>query len=94
MVGVWISSDGHYAFVDFKTAEDATQAFALQQVSIHGQYLKVGRPKNATGIIPTPAQLLCGNPNAMVVNHRPPVPGAIKKSAIGKRKYSIYPYLA
>lgn len=24
VVGVWISSDGHYAFVDFKTAEDAT----------------------------------------------------------------------
>lgn len=36
MVGVWISGDAHYAFVDFKTAEDATQAFALQQVSIHG----------------------------------------------------------
>jgi hypothetical protein len=29
VVGVWISGDGHYAFVDFKTAEDATQAFAL-----------------------------------------------------------------
>jgi hypothetical protein len=49
VVGVWISGDGHYAFVDFKTAEDATQAFALQQVAIHGNYLKVGRPKNATG---------------------------------------------
>jgi hypothetical protein len=24
VVGVWISGDGHYAFVDFKTAEDAT----------------------------------------------------------------------
>ena len=29
VVGVWISGDGHYAFVDFNTAENATQAFAL-----------------------------------------------------------------
>jgi len=32
-------------------------------VQIQGQYLKVGRPKHSTCIIPTPNQLLCGNPN-------------------------------
>lgn len=69
VVGVWISGDGHYAFVDFNTAENATQAFALQQVSIHGNYLKVGRPKNATGPIPHPSQLLCGNPSGITIQH-------------------------
>jgi len=54
IVGTWISGDGHYAFVDFRTPDEATQGFVLQQVAIKGNYLKVGRPKNATGIIPTP----------------------------------------
>jgi hypothetical protein len=40
----------------------------LQQVQIQGQYLKVGRPKNSTGMIPTPAQLKCGNPNFVPQN--------------------------
>ena len=31
-----MSGDGHYAFVDFRTADEATQGFVLQQVSIHG----------------------------------------------------------
>jgi hypothetical protein len=38
-------------------------------VAIHGNYLKVGRPKNATGQIPHPSQLLCGNPNGMIIQH-------------------------
>lgn len=63
VLGAWISGDGHYAFVDFRTADEATQGFVLQQVQIKGSYLKVGRPKNASGIIPTPQQLLCGDPN-------------------------------
>ena len=65
VIGAWISNDGHYAFVDFRTAEEATQGFVLQQVSIHGNNLKVGRPKNATGPIPSPSQLLAGNPALM-----------------------------
>jgi len=76
VVGAWISGDGHYAFVDFRTADEATQGFVLQQVQIKGSYLKVGRPKNATGIIPTPAQLLCGDPN-----FNPNNPLASKKGA-------------
>jgi hypothetical protein len=63
IVGCWIAGEGHYAFVDFRDSEEATQAFVLQQVQINGQYLKVGRPKNSSGIIPTPNQLLCGNPH-------------------------------
>jgi len=30
VLGAWISGDGHYAFVDFKTADEATQGFVLQ----------------------------------------------------------------
>lgn len=52
IIGCWISSDGHYAFVDFRTQDEATQGFVLQQVQIKANYLKVGRPKNASGIIP------------------------------------------
>ena len=68
IVGCWIAGDGHYAFADFRSSEEATQAFVLQQVQIHGQYLKVGRPKNSTGIIPTASQLICGNPNFVPTN--------------------------
>ena len=30
IVGSWISGDGHYAFVDFRSADEATQGFVLQ----------------------------------------------------------------
>ena len=68
ILGCWIAGDGHYAFVDIRSAEEATEAFVLQQVQIQGQYLKVGRPKNSTGPIPTPSQLRCGNPNFVPQN--------------------------
>jgi splicing factor U2AF 65 kDa subunit len=29
VTGAWISGDGHYAFVDFRTADEATQGFVL-----------------------------------------------------------------
>lgn len=32
IVGCWIAGEGHYAFADFRSAEEATQAFVLQQV--------------------------------------------------------------
>jgi len=32
----WISSDGNYAFVEFRTPEEATNGFALNNVSIYG----------------------------------------------------------
>jgi hypothetical protein len=63
IVGLWIAGDGHYAFADFRSAQEATEAFALNQVKVQGQYLKIGRPKNAVGAIPKPSELLCGNPN-------------------------------
>ena len=29
IVGCWIAGDGHYAFADFRSSEEATQAFVL-----------------------------------------------------------------
>jgi hypothetical protein len=29
-LGCWIAGDGHYAFVDIRSAEEATEAFVLQ----------------------------------------------------------------
>jgi len=29
ILGTWISGDGHYAFVDFRSADEATQGFVL-----------------------------------------------------------------
>ena len=34
VVSAWISSDGHYAFVEFRTAEEANDGFKLQGMNI------------------------------------------------------------
>jgi len=44
----WISADGNYAFIEFRTPEEASNGFALNNVSIFGQSLKVGRPRTYT----------------------------------------------
>jgi splicing factor U2AF subunit len=47
IVDAWISGDGHYAFVEFRTIKDAHLGFNLTQISIHGHALKVGKPRIA-----------------------------------------------
>jgi hypothetical protein len=49
VVSTWISSDGHYAFVEFRTAEEANLGFQLQGMNIQGYEIKIGRPKAYTG---------------------------------------------
>jgi hypothetical protein len=34
---LWIAADGHYAFAEFRTPEEANNGFALNNVAIHGQ---------------------------------------------------------
>jgi RNA recognition motif-containing protein len=51
----WISQDGHYAFVEFRSIEEANLAFSLNNYPILGQNLKVGRPKTYTGSQPASA---------------------------------------
>jgi len=45
VVSSWISTDGHYGFIEFRTAEEAHLGFALQGMSYLGSELKIGRPK-------------------------------------------------
>jgi hypothetical protein len=49
VLSAWISTDGHYAFVEFRSAEEANNGFLLNTISILGQPLKVGRPKTYSG---------------------------------------------
>jgi hypothetical protein len=49
VLSAWISSDGHYAFVEFRTSEEANNGFQLNNLNILGQPLKVGRPKTYQG---------------------------------------------
>lgn len=50
IVSAWISPDGHYAFVEFRTPEETNHGFILNNISILGQQLKVGRPKTYSGM--------------------------------------------
>lgn len=46
VVTCWISTDSHYAFVEFRTVEEATSALTgLSGISCGGYQLRVGRPK-------------------------------------------------
>lgn len=58
VLSAWIATDGHYAFVEFRTPEEASKGFLLNNISIMGQVinsfliiqpLKVGRPKSYVG---------------------------------------------
>ena len=51
VLSAWISTDGHYAFVEFRSAEEANCGFLLNNISILGQPLKVGRPKTYVGAL-------------------------------------------
>jgi len=39
ITSAWIAADGHYAFMEFRTPEEANNGFALNNVAIHGQVL-------------------------------------------------------
>ena len=59
VLSAWISQDGHYAFVEFRSIEEANQGFWLNNYTILGQNLKVGRPKTYAG--PQPASAIDRN---------------------------------
>ncbi len=50
VIGAWISPDGHYAFIEFRTAEEATKGFILNGIKFMGEPLKIGRPKTYQGV--------------------------------------------
>ena len=49
ILSAWISSDAHYAFVEFRSAEEANLGFKLQGLNITGCEIKLGRPKSYEG---------------------------------------------
>lgn len=49
VVSAWISPDGHYAFVEFRSVDEANNGFKLNNICIQNQPLKVGRPKTYVG---------------------------------------------
>jgi len=50
-VSSWIEPNGHYAFIEFRTPEEATNGFALKKLAIMGANIKVGRPKQFTQVM-------------------------------------------
>jgi hypothetical protein len=47
VVACWICHESHYAFADFRSVEETDNAhLKLNGVSIMGQFIRVGRPKN------------------------------------------------
>ena len=46
VVSAWISTDTHYAFVEFRNAEEANLGFRLHGMNLNGSEIKIGRPKS------------------------------------------------
>ena len=47
IVSCWISQDGSFAFVEFRTIEECKDGFCVGQLSLYGRPLKVGRTKHS-----------------------------------------------
>mmetsp|Transcript_17972 Transcript_17972/g.30583 ORF Transcript_17972/g.30583 Transcript_17972/m.30583 type:complete len:145 (+) Transcript_17972:687-1121(+) len=45
VVSSWISTDGHYGFIEFRTPEEANLGFELQGLKYQDAELRFGRPK-------------------------------------------------
>lgn len=53
VISSWISTDGHYGFIEFRSAEEANLGFNLQGMEIAGCQIKIGRPKAYDGTLQT-----------------------------------------
>ena len=63
VINTWMSSDGHYAFAEFRSAEEANRGFMLSTVSIMGYPLKIGRPRVAANTSAPPIGMHPNNPS-------------------------------
>ena len=52
VIAAWISNDGDYAFIEFRSVEEARAGRALNNVCVLGQPLRVGKPKAYAGSEP------------------------------------------
>lgn len=46
IVSTWINPESKYAIIEFRTEEEANNAFKLDGISILGKSIKIGRPQN------------------------------------------------
>ena len=67
VISAWVSPDGHYAFVEFRTAEEATKGFVLNGFKFLNVPLKVGRPKTYQGIQPKADEICPTNTVAAIL---------------------------
>lgn len=51
VISTWISTDGHYGFVEFRNADEANLGFRLHGMNINGSEIKIGRPRAYEGTI-------------------------------------------
>mmetsp|Transcript_19966 Transcript_19966/g.25153 ORF Transcript_19966/g.25153 Transcript_19966/m.25153 type:complete len:699 (+) Transcript_19966:104-2200(+) len=49
ILSTWLAQDGHYAFCEFRTVEEANNAITLSGIMLGNSTIKVGRPKSYTG---------------------------------------------
>ena len=49
VISTWISTDTHYAFIEFRNSEEANLGFRLHGMNINGSEIKIGRPKAYEG---------------------------------------------
>ena len=68
VLDAWISTDSHYAFVEFRSQEDASKGYQLIQISIQGYPLKVGKPRVANSQYSMLAQSSVGLPGMGSIN--------------------------
>lgn len=55
ILSTWVSTDGHFAFCEMRSAEECNLALMLNGLSLLGQQLRFGRPKTYTaGSVPQP----------------------------------------
>jgi len=78
ITSTWVSGDGHYAFCEFRTIEEANNATKLNGIVLGTSTIKVGRPKNYAGPAnpdsATVAALLNGQPIPASAAAAPPAP--------------------
>lgn len=49
ILSTWLSSDGHYAFCEFRSVDETNAALTLTGIQMTTNQLKIGRPKNFSG---------------------------------------------
>lgn len=63
VISTWISTDGHYAFVEFRNADEANLGFRLHGMKISNSEIKIGRPRAYEGTMQA-----IGNQNGGTLN--------------------------